>query len=350
MGSWPGLCKVTSTKNFPGITYEPMNRTAEATKPRRSSNDFQWLRTFLDSIPTRPPGELGRGSLAPDKSLIPKPGSVTDLYHYTDLGGLKGIIDAGDLWLTHCRFSNDNEELTHGKDIARQKLDERAVVKSLPEGQGYLNYLERLKALLDQPVADGVYICCFCEKNDLLSQWRGYGANGAGVCIKFKKEELSHLTGYCKVGILRLWKVIYPLEQQQYLIDHAIDYGWKNGCADSEERAKRSAEAIRFLIPTFKNPGFAEEEEWRLIFTPDPTLHVEPAFRTGRNMLIPYYGLQSLGWGDKPLPITGVCVGPGIHKEINAQSVQMLLERRNCKGRPECPGVRVEISKTPYRG
>lgn len=311
--------------------------TAEAAQPVRSSNDFQWLGGFLNSI----------RSYAPDESLILESESVTELYHYTDLGGLKGIIDAGDLWLTHLRFSNDNEEFTHGKDIVRRKLDERAACDP-PERQ---DYLKRLKELLDQPVADGVYICCFCERNNLLSQWRGYGANGSGVCIKFDKQKFSHLTGAdCLGGILRLWKVFYALRQQQGIIDKAIDYGWASGGIDNEERAKRAAEAIQFFIPTFKNPDFAEEEEWRLIFTPDPTLPVKPAFRTGRNMLIPYYGLQSLGWGDAPLPITGVCVGPGVHKEINAQSVQMLLEKREYNGMRGYPGVRVEVSKTPYRG
>jgi hypothetical protein len=28
-----------------------------------------------------------------------------------------------------------------------------------------------------------VYIACFSEKRDLLSQWRGYGANGEGYVI-----------------------------------------------------------------------------------------------------------------------------------------------------------------------
>jgi hypothetical protein len=315
----------------------PNAETTVAAQPVRSITDFQWLKGFLDSIL----------SFAPDESMILESRSVTELYHYTDLGGFKGIIDAGDLWLTHLRFSNDNEELTHGKDIVRGKLNER-IVSDPPYRQ---DYLKRLKELLNQPIADGVYICCFCQKNNLLSQWRGYGANGSGVCIKFDKQKFSRLTGPdCQGGLLRLWKVFYPVEQQRKIIDKAIDYGWNVGVPINEERAKRAAEAIQFFIPTFKNPDFAEEEEWRLIFTPEPTLPVKPAFRTGRNMLIPYYGLQSLGWGDAPLPITSVCVGPGTHKEINAQSVQMLLEKRTYHGVPGYPGVPVEVSKIPYRG
>lgn len=143
--------------------------TTVAPQPTRSANDFQWLTGFLNSI----------HSYAPDESLILEDPTVTELFHYTDLGGLKGIIADGDLWLTHLRFSNDNEELIHGKNIVRTVLDER--IQSAPaDRQGCL---KRLKDLLDQPVADGVYICCFCEKNNLLSQWRGY----SGVRVEVSK-------------------------------------------------------------------------------------------------------------------------------------------------------------------
>ena len=41
--------------------------------------------------------------------LIYNPGDLTAIYHYTDLNGLKGIVDNHDLWLTHSRYSNDDE-------------------------------------------------------------------------------------------------------------------------------------------------------------------------------------------------------------------------------------------------
>ncbi len=317
-----------------------MNQTVETTKTAqsvRSGPDFQWLQNFLYSI----------RSYASDETLILESPGASDLYHYTDLAGFKGIIDTGDLWLTHLRFSNDHEELTHGKVIVRQKLAER-MQQTAPDG---LEFLKKLELQLEQPVADGIYICCFCEKNNLLSQWRGYGANGSGVCLKFDKQRFSHLSGAdCKAGLLRLWKVFYKIEQQRSIIDKAITFAWEYGGANDDEKAKRAAEAIQFFIPTFKNPDFEEEQEWRLIFTPDPAERGRPMFRTGRNMLIPYFGLQSLGWGDVPLPITGVCVGPGVQKDINAQSIQMLLAQRQYSGVAGYPSVPVEVSKTPYRG
>lgn len=41
------------------------------------------------------------------------------LYHYTDVRGLKGILEAGQIWFTDYRHLNDPSELTHGIDMAR---------------------------------------------------------------------------------------------------------------------------------------------------------------------------------------------------------------------------------------
>lgn len=38
------------------------------------------------------------------------------IYHYTDLNGLKGIIESNSLWATNFRFLNDAAELDHGTE------------------------------------------------------------------------------------------------------------------------------------------------------------------------------------------------------------------------------------------
>ena len=100
-----------------------------------------------------------------------------NLFHYTDLAGLKGILENHDLWLTHSRYCNDHEEMTHGYSVAKAALDE------LRKGGAVAStYLDMIAAFLQAP--EGVYICCFCEQDNLLSQWRNYAANGTGVSIQ----------------------------------------------------------------------------------------------------------------------------------------------------------------------
>jgi hypothetical protein len=308
------------------------NAVEPAPIPQRPSLDIESLRNFLDSI---------RSFAGPE--LILESSSVNRLYHYTDLAGLNGILSTNDLWMTHLRFSNDDEEMTHGQNIVAQTLKAQKET-SEPE---QLPYLECLERILGEPVSDGVYICCLCAKDNLLSQWRGYAANGAGVSIEFNHKEFDLLTGPdCSLGLLRLWKVFYKEDQQRNIIAKAIEFAWK--CQTNlpiEKRAQNAADAIQFFIPTFKNHDFAEENEWRLIFTPRPNAGVPLQFRPAHNMLVPYYSLQKLGWNPtRKLPITGLCVGPSTHKALNVQSAQLLLKQSGYANVP------VTVSKTPFRG
>ncbi len=95
-------------------------------------------------------------SYTPD--LIFTRGVVERIHHYTDLGGLAGIVGSQDLWLTHARFSNDDEEMTHGYGVVRSVIEQRLAGNPAP---GEKALLEELQRLLADPEAEAVYICCF---------------------------------------------------------------------------------------------------------------------------------------------------------------------------------------------
>jgi hypothetical protein len=140
------------TKRQAASPAKPANAVEWAPTSQRPSVDIEALRIFLDSI---------RSFAGPE--LILESSSVNRLYHYTDLPGLNGIVSTNDLWLTHLRFSNDDEEMTHGQNIVAETLEAR---KKTTEPR-QLPYLERLEKLLGEPVSDGVYICCLCAKGQL---------------------------------------------------------------------------------------------------------------------------------------------------------------------------------------
>jgi hypothetical protein len=229
--------------------------------------DISALSIFLESI----------GSHHVDQIYVPqsnlKTGSLS-LYHYTDLHGLVGIVENHDLWVSHSRYSNDDEEMTHGLSVVRRAL-ERATSTGTHDGV----YLQTLSRLTEEP--EGVYICCFCEKDNLLSQWRGYGANGTGVSVQFAPKEFADVAGPDDThGLLRFWKVFYQPNTQDDIIDQAITYyaPATNPGQSVQDLARKAADAIRFFIPTFKNKDFEEESEWRLIFTPSRTRQSSRAF------------------------------------------------------------------------
>jgi hypothetical protein len=104
--------------------------------------------------------------------------------------------------------------------------------------------------------------------------------------------------------------------------------------------------ALRHFLDSIRSVAGPELilESSRLIFTPNPVATVGPDFRTARNMLVPYYTIKKLGWNQPRLPVTGLCIGPSRHKELNVQSAQLLLRQRGYLNVP------VTISKTPFRG
>jgi hypothetical protein len=288
---------------------------------------------------------------AEDFNQADRPGRNT-LFHYTDLGGLIGILSNDDLWLTNCRFSNDEGEMSLGYAIAKGVIEDE--LRTAPAENK--DFLQDLHDLLDANSPDDVYICCFCDEDNLLSQWRGYGANGTGVSIEIDAKKFSWATGPdMPLGVMRLWQVDYDQEKQKGMVRHAIQFGLA-APGDVKERAQMAADAIKFFIPTFKDRDFREEREWRLIFTPGPNCTVGPQFRVGRQMLVPYYSFRGLLQSAsamlpgapadelKKLPIRHVLVGPSPRGALNKESVRMLLATR------DYGEIAVDISKTSYRG
>src|SRR5262249_5839733 len=179
---------------------------------------------------------------------------------------------------------------------------------------------------------------------------RGYGANGTGVSIELNSWAFSDVTGpdspfKLQGGLMRLWKVNYDPARQNDIMRKAIAFAFEKFPAQPvAERAQHAADAIEFFVPTFKNEGFCEEEECRLIFSPPRPCPVPLQFRVARGMLVPYYSLKALTTDHPgPLPITGVRIGPTAHKGPNRESVRLMLAQSGFS-------VPVVLSETPYRG
>ena len=161
---------------------------------KRSTLDFSLLADFLASV----------HSFTED--LIYGPAQGQPLYHYTDLAGLQGIVQNHDLWLTHSRYSNDEEEITHGYRIVKKVIDKERAGAPPPDRA---MYLDSLAELVKDPTPEGIYMCCFCLDDNLLSQWRGYGASGVppGSAYRQRKQRRLHQRlqpGHCsEPGLLR---------------------------------------------------------------------------------------------------------------------------------------------------
>lgn len=125
---------------------------------------------------------------------------------------------------------------------------------------------------------------CFSAERDLLSQWRGYGDNGYGVCIGVSSgTEFTH-------AFLRAERYL-GLEGDNHtlpsgLLFHNIQYTTEeieNSCmqlfctymswlplqTSIQDAAKELTRITYPALPFFKSRAFSEEAEWRCVYYPE---------------------------------------------------------------------------------
>ena len=113
------------------------------------------------------------------------------VFHYTTPGGLIGILGADgiQLWASHIRFMNDNEEFNYAVRYLSASIYDDLDNEMKPERQR--RHLADGHKWLESDAVENVqvYACCFCPDGDLLSQWRGYGVNN-GYSLGFSGDAL----------------------------------------------------------------------------------------------------------------------------------------------------------------
>src|SRR2546423_15568945 len=96
--------------------------------------------------------ELRRSWLA---SSIPR-----ELYHYTDAGGLLGILTSKSFWATDINFLNDATELKYASDLIHKLLDTK-IKECADRIMG--RFWDHSKFILQShPGIMNGYVTCFC--------------------------------------------------------------------------------------------------------------------------------------------------------------------------------------------
>lgn len=283
------------------------------------------------------------------------------LWHYTDDGGLQGILTSDSVWATNARFLNDSQELAHGIETSRKALAnyDRSLIK--PRTSKYLDDLSdpdtRLIANFLERTAE-IFVACFCTNPDLLSQWRGYAnkGGGGGYSIGFRPPGDLHAWPQAVSGghQLSLRRVVYdPAEQDQEIADliqrlvAILDANPDDPVCQSAFSA-HLVNGIAEVASWFKHAAFTEEDEWRIVYVrttdSDP---LELRHRSGNGLVIPYVALplrREVGYQPDALPIARIMCGPGAEPGLKIRGVQSFLDLH-----PKYDSVAVEGSTTPLR-
>lgn len=284
------------------------------------------------------------------------------LWHYTDAQGLLSIVESGVLWATNTRYLNDATELLHGLDVARERLLAYAGKAGLKAGT-----VQFVRGVGDPDQADvtgflrrhlDVYVTCFCEDGDLLSQWRAYAgrdsAGGYALGVGTRPPLQGWVQEAGKGHRYRLRRVLYNQDEQEAAVDSLLSHLVPILDAAPEESdrwdavASSLAEGLVDFAVCCKHPAFAEEREWRIVYdrSSDQT-PLDLHHRSGRGLLVPYVELElpaPVGLLAGHLPLKAINCGPGPEPALKQEGVRRLLEHH-----PRYSGVFVDGSPTPLR-
>lgn len=290
------------------------------------------------------------------------------LAHYTSVSTLEKIVSTDQVWLSNPLYMNDLEELRFGMnagaDDFRSSQHLAQVCESSEKHAFLVKTFDELFSNYDSNHVLDTYVMCLSEhtpgKNDgLLSMWRGYGANGNGVAIVFDtaKLEPSEASPFI-VGRVRYKNHPERLEW----IDKTL-----RQLAQVLSRAELSEENLSLAAHVFierlklfalftKHDGFAEEQEWRIVYMNerDPQGLMSPMFGyaiTGRGVE-PKLKLefskvsQVLGSGVSLESLVDLIIlGPSISSVLSENSVRRML---TVAGQADLAGF-VTASSIPYR-
>lgn len=101
------------------------------------------------------------------------------LYHYTSIDALLGIVSTKSLWATSVHYLNDASESELGISLIRTAAESAAAGTSGVDKEFLAYFLGWLNHSF--VTYSSVYVLCFSEAQNQLSQWRGYAPVNGGL-------------------------------------------------------------------------------------------------------------------------------------------------------------------------
>jgi len=309
------------------------------------------------------------------ESFLPKwiekhdPEENTQIYHYTTLSGLRGILKDRALWYGHMSSFNDPLEVQYGKNVFNK------VMNDIMEKEKDDNVRILLKQFLVQVEAFGKHLfhpfaVCFCQSGNLLSQWRAYADKGGGYCLGFLLSSDTKIS--CNLNSPKdrnypfLRKVIYDEKEQRQLISQYLEIiieGTKNAFKKGYRHVPshhtsmivmQSVSVILDMLICFKQAAFEEENEWRLVHVTHETFQPECLkFRESDRGLVPYrptYIFDEEEKGKFKFPVQSIIIGPSLEPIGTKSAIELLLNHISIDNHPiKFLPYEIQIKDAGYR-
>ena len=297
---------------------------------------------------------------------IPKCRAGERIYHYTDLGALKGIVMNHSFWVTKSDFLNDKFEFYYAF-----KVIQKVCAKVIPNSQNRKILTRMLKermeffhgSMTDQ-ILSGWYILSFSKAKDSLLLWTEF-AQSQGYCLEF---DYKCLTRGIPDGIHLDGSVIYDKKKQQELVENTLYRIVEKKNAHRKKLREKLLSEDKLVIHKelhsfveefsvccfvysmfFKKDCFREEREYRFVFwafheqgakeLAQPIIPIH--FRKKDQALIPYIEVNYKE-EERNNPICSITAGPKNDSDLAVKGMQYFL-------RNEKIVIPVRESKIPLR-
>jgi hypothetical protein len=301
-----------------------------------------------------------------------------DPWHYTDLGGLEGILSSNVLWATESGGLNDPSEVVRAAESLlkewKASLDQLKPHAPIGEADTWL------RKITDEVAGRRFFFVSACFDGDKLQHWKTY-AGGRGYAIELKRNTEYRLL-QADSGQPLYWPGFAPAPWWR-----AVTYGdYENGRSArggsllwssdgimehvlnefaARERGNRPDETAfwEHLEANYlrsvcfnKHEAYAEEEETRLAFIEPPFLgyvhqraggYGAPGSTSYIKAAADPENLDAYSTEKAPrLPIRSVRIGPRYGTELDRE-IRQVTDLLRDNGYED---VQVTASKIPYRG
>ncbi len=242
-----------------------------------------------------------------------------ELFHYTNINGLKGILETQTLWATHYAYLNDSQEIKHFfeddlffkemcavyKEACNQNRDNHELEEEINKKGGIENFVRELvkkllltlKELLIGKGSNGEgliepYVACFSTSTDknvtehgLLSQWNQYGRD-QGYAIVFNTRKMVTLVNSFANEIVKreqsgcssiMGSVVYSSEEEHFFREFGKNLTnikkfysdiFNNVDIEQTPELKEVFSDLLSCACRYKHWGFSEEKEVRIVIIP----------------------------------------------------------------------------------
>jgi hypothetical protein len=203
--------------------------------------------------------------------------------YYTSASTGMKILENKEAWMRNASLMNDFSEVHHGQDCLNNAWNKTTAghrlkaILTLLDPNAVNTFVEAFDAEQYNRTRQS-YILCMSEHGDenadedrfgRLSMWRAYGGS-TNVCFVLNSApffaETSAVEAATSPVLYRdIDSFVQPFSEFVDGLDQNLDFlrstGW--------ERVRSwLLHAMRFSVLSTKHPGFIEEKEWRVIFSP----------------------------------------------------------------------------------